>query len=207
MPAPIFLLKQLSRPSGFLSPLTAWMLNKGNATQNLNAIEALPLRATSRVLDIGFGGGTSFAGLLPRCSNGYVAGVEISKEMLQRAKKIWAKQIATGQLDIREATVDNLPWQSDAFDFVMTVNTLYFWPDVMSGLSEIKRVLAPGGLFVSSCVPRKTLSHMGFPDMGFRTEEPEFFAELFKSAGFETVEVIESNDKKGSKLILGRCPW
>ncbi len=204
MPAPKFLLKQLSRPTGFLSPLSAWFLNKGNATQNSKTIDTLPLKETSRVLDIGFGGGVSFVQLLKRCSKGYVAGVEVSNEMIQRAKKIWAKQIATGQLEVREAGVDNLPWQNGAFDFVMTVNTMYFWTNVQSGLSEIKRILAPGGLFVSSCVPKKMLANIGFPDMGFRTEEPEYYADLLKRKGFETVEVIESNDKKGSKLILGR---
>jgi arsenite methyltransferase len=204
MPAPKFLLKQLSKPSGFLSPLTAWFLNKGNATQNSTTIEALPLKETSRVLDIGFGGGVSFAQLLRRCSKGYIAGVEVSNEMIQRAEKNWAREIATGQLDVREAGVDNLPWQNEAFDFVITVNTLYFWPDVLSGLSEIKRILTPGGLFASSCVPRKMLDSIGFPDMGFRTEEPEYYAKLLKRAGFEAVELISSNDKKGSKLILGR---
>jgi len=204
MPAPKFLLKQLSKPAGFFSSLSAWYLNKGNATQNFKTIDILPLKETSRVLDIGFGGGVSFGQLLKRCSKGYIAGVDVSNEMIQRAKKIWAKQIAAGQLEIREAGVDNLPWQDGAFDFVMTVNTMYFWPNVQSGLSEIKRILCPGGLFVSSCVPGRMLANFGFPEMGFRTEEPEYYADLLNLIGFEAVEVIESNDKKGSKLILGR---
>ena len=203
MSIPKFLLKQLARPSGFVSSFAAWFLNRGNAIQNSIAIEALPLKETSRVLDIGFGGGVSFAQLLRRCSKGYVAGAEVSNEMVQRAKKIWAKEIATGQLDIQEAGVDNLPWQNEAFDFVMTVNTMYFWPDLLSGLSEIKRLLTPGGIFVSSCVSKKMLTNIGFPDMGYRTEEPEYYAELFKRTGFKNVEVIVSDDKKGSKLILG----
>jgi len=203
MPVPKFLLRQLSKPSGFFSPLAAFLLNKGNSTQNHTAIKALPLNDESRVLDIGFGGGASFPTLLQRCSKGLIAGVEISNEMIQRANKIWAKEIESGRLDVREAGVENLPWKDESFDFVMTVNTLYFWPDIMAGLSEIKRILAPDGLFVSSCVPKKMLASMGFPDMGFRTEEPEYYAELLESAGFQGVKVIQSNDQKGSKLIIG----
>lgn len=206
MATPKFILKQLGQPSGWLSFLTARALNKGNATQNHATIDALPLTATSRVLDIGFGGGVSFEPLLQRCANGQVAGAEISPEMLKRAKKIWAKQIGDGKLDLREASVDKLPWQDNSFDCVMTVNTMYFWPDVLSGLVEIKRVLAPGGKFVSSCVPRGTLASMGFGDMGYRTEEPEHYAELLKRAGFDDVEVIPSNDVKKSKLVVGRAP-
>ena len=204
MPAPKFLLKQLSRPAGFFSTLSAWYLNKGNATQNFKTIDILPLEETSRVLDVGFGGGVSFVQLLKRCSKGYIAGVDVSNEMIQRAKKIWAKKIAAGHLEVREAGVDNLPWPNGTFDFVMTVNTIYFWPNVKSGLSEIKRILSPGGLFVSSSVPRKLLIKYGFPEMGFRSEEPEYYADLFNHIDFEDVKVIECNDKYGSKLILGK---
>lgn len=206
MAAPKFLIKQFAKPSGWLSSLAARALNKTNATQNHATVAALPLTATSRVLDIGFGGGVSFEPLLQRCVNGQVAGIEVSPEMVERAQKIWARQVEDGKLDLREAGVDSLPWQDNAFDCVMTVNTMYFWPDVLSGLSEIKRVLAPGGKFVSSCVPRKMLAGLGFGDMGYRTEEPEHYAELMKQAGFAEVEVIPSNDMKKSKLVVGQAP-
>ena len=206
MAAPKFLIKQFAKPSGWLSSLAARALNKTNATQNRATVDALPLTTTSRVLDIGFGGGVSLEPLLQRCANGLVAGSEVSPEMIQRAKKIWAKQVGDGKLDLREAGAEKLPWQDDSFDFVMTVNTMYFWPDVLTGLAEIKRVLAPGGKFVTSCVPRNMLASLGFGDMGYRTEEPEHYAELMKQAGFEGVEVIPSNDMKKSKLLVGRAP-
>ena len=206
MAAPRFILRQLAKPSGWFSPFAARALNKGNATQNQATIDALPLTATSRVLDIGFGGGVSFESLLQRCTDGQVAGAEVSPEMLKRAHKIWARQVEAGKLDLREAGVDKLPWQDNAFDCVMTVNTMYFWPDILSGLAEIKRVLVPGGKFVSSCVPRNMLKNLGFGDMGYRTEEPEHYAELLKQAGFDDVEIVESNDAKKSKLVTGRSP-
>jgi SAM-dependent methyltransferase len=39
-----------------------------------------------------------------------------------------------------------LPFADGSFDRVLTINTVYFWPDLPTALTEVGRVLAAGGL-------------------------------------------------------------
>ena len=45
--------------------------------------------------------------------------------------------------------VPDLPFGDGAFDTAFSVESLYFWPDRLAGLKEIRRVLAPGGWFMT----------------------------------------------------------
>jgi SAM-dependent methyltransferase len=46
--------------------------------------------------------------------------------------------------------VEQLPLESESVDRVLTVNTVYFWPDLPVAFAELHRVLAPGGTLVLS---------------------------------------------------------
>lgn len=201
-----FLLHQLSRPSGLLAPVTARLLNRGNAQQNTDCIDALGLESNFKVLDIGFGGGVSFPRLLAECAEGRVAGTEVSPEMLARARSTWAGEIAKGRIEVVEGAAEHLVFGDDSFDRVMTVNTVYFWPELPIGLGEVLRVLSPGGRFVASVVSGRTLRKMGFADEGFRTESPDFYASALEAAGFTKVRTDETGDAKGSVLVSGSKP-
>ncbi|GAU80065.1 class I SAM-dependent methyltransferase [Fusibacter sp. 3D3] len=58
------------------------------------------------------------------------------------------KTIELAQLEVMQLDVENLPFDNNTFDTV--VSTLIFCsvPDVMKGLSEIKRILKPTGQFI-----------------------------------------------------------
>ena len=206
MGVPRFLLEQLARPSGSLAGPMGWLLNRLNAKENSLAMDALPLHPESRVLDIGFGGGVSFPRLLETCTQGHVAGIEVSTEMVTRARRIFASDISSGRLDVQEGSVERLPWPDASFGHVLTVNTLYFWPDIDAGLAETKRVLARGGTFVASCVPPARLEKMGFGGVGYYIRTHEQWAEAIRSAGFADVNICDLPGVRGSRLIRGITP-
>lgn len=54
----------------------------------------------------------------------------------------------------KEVNVENIPYEDESFDIVIARHMIYFAPDIEKALSEIKRVLVPGGtayITVNSC--------------------------------------------------------
>lgn len=106
------------------------------------------------------GVGTGRIALPTAQAGGLVAGLDISAEMLtlaaQRAK---ATEI---ELALICGDAQQLPFPDQSFEAVLAVHVLHLLPDWRSALSEIVRVLKPGGLFVQgsdwrdpdSCVGR-----------------------------------------------------
>src|SRR5687768_4120467 len=125
---------QLGRPHGVLAPVIAAGLNGVNRRINRAAVEALAIAPAERVLDVGFGGGVGLA-LVLRTSAGRVMGIDISSEMVERARVRLAGAVAAGRLELMQAGVDAIPAGAGDFDAVYTVNTIYFWPDVAAGLA------------------------------------------------------------------------
>lgn len=92
-----------------------------------------------KILDAGCGTG----GLLKKLSKlGKVVGIDFSPEAIKYAKK--------RGLDIKQASVQKIPFKKGSFDAVTSVDVLYHLAvtDDVAALGEIKRVLKPGGILV-----------------------------------------------------------
>jgi ubiquinone/menaquinone biosynthesis C-methylase UbiE len=53
-------------------------------------------------------------------------------------------------VDLRQGSADGLPFDHDIFDAALAINSMQVWPDAMSGLREICRVIKPGGKWLWS---------------------------------------------------------
>ena len=137
---------QLSRPSGRLGRVVAFGMNRGNRAFNARAIEKLDVRSGTRVLDLGFGGGLTFSPLLERGAT--VVGVDRAGDMVAAAAGRHRADVEAGRLSLHTGEVQALPLEDAAVDRVLTVNTVYFWPDLAPGLRELHRVVTPGGSVV-----------------------------------------------------------
>lgn len=97
-----------------------------------------------RVLEIGVGTGL----LLPKYSRGcHVTGIDISKEMIARARdKIAAHGL--DQVDLRVGNAQSLEFPPNSFDVVILPFVLTLLPDPEAALDECLRVLKPDGTIV-----------------------------------------------------------
>lgn len=103
------------------------------------------LRAGIRVLDLG--SGTGYPALLAGQvvgANGSVVGVDLAEEMLAAAERK-AKRLGLPHVTFRTGDVTQLPFEPSSFDAVTSRFCLMFLPDIPNALSEIKRVMKPGG--------------------------------------------------------------
>ena len=96
------------------------------------------LTASDRVLDLGFGSGDLTADLATVAPQ--IAGAEVAEAALARARRRHPR------LDLRLMPIDGpLPFDDGAFDVVWSSEVIEHVADTARWLSEVRRVLAPGG--------------------------------------------------------------
>src|SRR5438034_1147307 len=129
---PRFIARQLSWPSGLLGRFVANLMNRRNAGMNLFAVRRLKIAPSDRVLEIGFGGGVALPHLIENA--GFVTGIDRSPDVVRRAKLKFSKAVSAGQAAFHEGMVEALPYHASSFEKALTVNTVYFWNSLDTGL-------------------------------------------------------------------------
>jgi ubiquinone/menaquinone biosynthesis C-methylase UbiE len=161
----------------------------------------------SRVLDVGAGAGDSALLAARRVGpTGHVLATDISASMLEIAAES-AEHEGLPNLRTQVADAQQLDLAEDSFDAVISRNCLMLIPDYRRALSEIRRVLKPGGRFAAIvystpdrcpylAIPHAIafrLGHLTSPRLDefgeFRLGAPGHLAEAFAAAGFREVAV------------------
>jgi arsenite methyltransferase len=105
------------------------------------AIDKAHLPPQAVVADVGTGTGFVAAGLASRADR--VIGFDVSPAMLAVARRNLAQ---FNNVELREATGDQLPAANDTFDGVFANMYLHHAPDPLTTIKEMARVLKPGGV-------------------------------------------------------------
>jgi SAM-dependent methyltransferase len=111
--------------------------------------------AGSRILDMPCGGGVALRGLKPGQGVSYVA-ADIAREMLERTMQAATERQVADQVEARVADVATLPFADGDFDLVVSFTGLHCFPDPRRALTEMVRVLRPGGVITGSAVLNDT---------------------------------------------------
>jgi len=187
MATPRFIARQLSRPTGLIGRMMGRLMNRHNAKMNAFALEKLELEATDRVLEIGFGGGVQLPFLIAGAA--FVGGVDLSRDAVRWANARYAAAVKRGRAAFREGSVDAIPFETASFEKVCTVNTVYFWPSLDAGFTEIHRVLIPGGRVVVGFLPKEWMDGMGYPPDIFTTRAPDQVVDALTRSGLKSVRI------------------
>jgi SAM-dependent methyltransferase len=105
-------------------------------------LELMHLAPADTVLDVGCGSGWLSRILAERVPQGHVVGMDISDEMIRRARE---KSAGRANLEFVVGKVGAIPRQDGEFAHAISVESAYYWPDPAKGIREIHRVLRPGG--------------------------------------------------------------
>lgn len=110
---------------------------------NPHAIERI--REGETVLDLGCGAGMDLLLAARRTGpTGKVIGVDMTKEMVQRARSS-AVAAGLGNVEVRRGDATLLPVADESVDVVISNGVLNLVPEKERAFSEILRVLRPGG--------------------------------------------------------------
>jgi ubiquinone/menaquinone biosynthesis C-methylase UbiE len=108
----------------------------------LPMLPLMKLGENETVLDVGCGAGWLCRMLASELPEGKIVGLDVSDEMIERARAASAKLT---HLSFLVGGVDQVPAEENSFTKVISVESAYYWPDPAAGIREIFRVLAPGG--------------------------------------------------------------
>ena len=101
--------------------------------------------AGQRVLDVGAGTGILSAELASRVGEGGVAAVEPSAPFVAALERRFPT------MTVKQAAAEELPYESTSFDAALAQLVVHFMSDPVAGLTEMARVVRPGGV-VAACV-------------------------------------------------------
>jgi ubiquinone/menaquinone biosynthesis C-methylase UbiE len=155
------------------------MLNRRSAETHASYLMPL-LEPGMRVLDFGCGPGTISVGLARAVNPGEVHGIDIEASQIGLAR---AAADAGGHdtATFHVGDVTDLPFDDDTFDVAHCHAVLMHVPDTSKTLSEVKRVLKPGGIVAS----REFILDSSFlePDTEYTADAWATFGNLLRANG------------------------
>lgn len=162
------------------------------------------------VLDLGSGAGIDvFLAANKVGNNGHVIGIDMTEEMIKRAKKI-AKENGYKNVEFRLGEIENLPVKNNTVDVIISNCVINLSPEKLQTFKEAFRVLKPGGrLMISDLVTEGVLpedikkSFDAWSGCIAGALEKNVYLETIKKAGFRHVEIV-SQDRYTEKEIDSR---
>jgi len=104
------------------------------------------VRERESVLDVGCGDGRVFETFKEKGVS--YAGVDLSDDVISKAKTRWAKEVAEGRVAFEVGDLLDLPVEDGRFDVVVAAGVLHHVPSQayrVQALSELARSVRPGG--------------------------------------------------------------
>ncbi|HJT68590.1 MAG TPA: class I SAM-dependent methyltransferase [Terriglobales bacterium] len=188
---------QCKRPRGLLGRFVLWNMNSRHSRVTDWGLSHVAIRPSDVVLDVGCGGGRTVAKLAAIAAQGKVCGVDFSPASVAMARNLNTQGIAAGRVDIREASVSQLPFADGTFDVVTAVETHFWWPDLKNDMREVFRVVKPAGaiaviaeIYRGANTATAQLAEKYIPLSGMALLSADEHRELLHHAGFTDVQIF-----------------
>ncbi|MBA2682776.1 MAG: class I SAM-dependent methyltransferase [Ktedonobacteraceae bacterium] len=147
--------KNQARPAGIIGRLVGARMAYQHRPETNWTISLLEIKPTDSILEIGFGNGRAIELMSAQASGGHIAGIDLSHAMLHAASHRNARAIKAGLVELKYGDVAALPFQDQQFDKLLSIHSLYFWPERADIMNELARVLKPGGMLALTLSPGK----------------------------------------------------
>lgn len=175
---------QLRKPEGEYGIQVGKVMAGKNNEVTAFTIECMNVQPADHVLEIGFGPGEGIAQLVQITTEGFVAGLDYSQDMLTMAEERNHRALMQEKAELTLGEASAMPYSDEEFHKVFGVNVFHFWEDPTTELAECFRILKHGGrvgffmAYPSHWIP-------GLKESGvFIAREPEDVEAVLQNAGF-----------------------
>jgi SAM-dependent methyltransferase len=208
--AMLYALHQVRKPAKWAGRFFLWAMNKSHSALTDWGLSHIQIEKNFVILDVGCGGGRTIQKLAALAPEGTVYGVDYAKGSVAASRAKNACLIRTGRVEIKEASVSQLPFPNDQFDLVTAVETQYYWPDLVKDMQEILRVLKPGGtlIIIAESYKDGAYNRVQRPIMMLLKSanlDVDEHRGLFSTAGYTDIQILEER-KRGWILAMGKKP-
>ena len=207
--AAAYLMRQVRKPGRWVGRPFVWLMNHSHSSLTDWGLHHVAIDKDFTILDVGCGGGATVNRLAAMAPNGTVCGIDYADGSLAVSRRTNAALMARGRVDIRKASVSELPFANGTFDLATAIETHYYWPDLAGSMREIRRVLKPSGTFIMiaesyaggrfDAVQRVVMKPLNSAHLTVDEHRG-----LFTTAGYEDVQIFE-NRNRGWICALGRA--
>lgn len=182
---PLELGKQLRQPSGETGKAVAEIMNISNSSMYALAFEVLDIGNSESILEIGYGNGYYLSRYVELSPEVKIYGIDFSKTMYEDAMVRNIDLINKKKLFLSCGNANTMNYESNSFDVIITLNTIYFWEPFEKQISEIIRVLKPGGKLIIGFRPKSFMEHLPFAQEVFKLFNSEDIEAILEQHGLE----------------------
>ena len=198
------------KPTGRLSRFLIRAMNIRHYPMTNWGLSHLSIGKQDTILEIGCGGGGAVNKLAKIATNGKVYGIDFSDESVMVSRMTNKQFVQMGRVEIQQSSVSCLPFFDNMFDLVTAVNTHNYWPDLVTDMQEILRVLKPGGkliiigsVYEGGKYDKRNQKYAELIEIAFPSINE--LREIFLKVGYSEVQTFEKNNQ-GWMCVIGTKP-
>jgi SAM-dependent methyltransferase len=195
-----YLMNQVRKPDRWIGRFFLWTMNLSHSSLTDWGLKHVQIEKDLTILDVGCGGGRTIQKEAAIATEGMVYGVDYSEGSVAAASAKNAQSIKSAHVEIKKASVSQLPFPNEKFDLITAVETHYYWPHLVKDMQEILRVLKPGGTLI---LIAESYKHGKYDQLQQWVMKPlrtahlsvDEHRELFSASGFSDVQIFEEQTK------------
>lgn len=180
--SPTELGRQLMKPTGENGLKIAENMNVTNSKIYDFVLAQLKINDDDKLLEIGFGNGKKIPSLFLLNPNFQYYGIDFSELMCAEAF-VFNSENKNVTISCQDAM--EMSFEANFFDCIVTINTIYFWANIVKQLKELKRVLRKGGKLFIGYRPESSMTKLPFTKEVFNHYSAQDLKIIFEQNGFK----------------------